>query len=307
MLGSRVVKGVWQVKEGLALDYLVTDSSSPGVTNLWVDWKQVLLLLGELKPKFSQIWTLKDVLYCPLLDVLQLACTHPGLLRGLLDSLVQSLLAGEHLVEVDYQIGESNVWQSDKDKSHEEEPQRRILDDLEKGESEQQDHQLDSIDGGKRKVPSQLSCTICSKQLAGQVRLYSHYVRLHPDSPSLHPARPPGALHACPDCGELYSRRSLLRRHQKTAHQEKGLDSEKVEHGESAGSNTCLCCGRTFATSIWLYKHCIAEHPDRADIRPEPPLKVKGLRLSHLHEREELQCGLPGCALHFTHFKVFHQ
>jgi len=81
------------------------------------------------------------------------------------------------------------------------------------------------------------------------------------------------------------------------------LDSEKVEHGESAGSNTCICCGRTFATSIWLYKHCIAEHPDRADIRPEPPLKVKGLRLSHLHEREELQCGLPGCALHFSHFK----
>jgi len=214
MLGSRVVKGVWQVKEELALDYLVTDSSSPGVTDVWVDWKQVLLLLGELKPKFSQIWTLKDILYCPLLDVLQLAITSTGFvsLRGLLDSLVQSLLAGEHLVEVDYQIGESNVWQSNKDKSQEEEPRQIISDDLKKGEGEQQDPQLDSNDGGRRKVPAQLSCTICSKQLAGQVRLYSHYVSQHPDSPSLHPARPHGALHACPDCGELYSRQSLLRR-----------------------------------------------------------------------------------------------
>ena len=307
MLGSRVVKGVWQVKEGLALDYLVTDSSSPGVNDLWVDWKQVLLLLGELTPKFSQIWTLKDVLYCPLLDVLQAAITSTGLVRGLLDSLVQPLIEREPLVEVDYQIGESNVWQSDKDKSRVEEHRQIVLEDLEKGESEQRDPQLDSNDGRKRKALSQLSCTICSKQLPGEVRLYSHYVSQHPDSPSLHPARPPGALHACHDCGELYSRRSLLRRHQKTTHQEQGLESAKLEHGESAGSNTCLCCGRTFATSIWLYKHCIAEHPDRVDIRPEPPQKVKGLRLSHLHEREELQCGLPGCALHFTHFKVFHQ
>ena len=44
--------------------------------------------------------------------------------------------------------------------------------------------------------------------------------------------------------------------------------------------------------------------PDREDIRPEPPVKVKGLRLAHLHEREQLLCGLPGCALLFSHFKV---
>ena len=317
MLGSRVVKGVWQIREGLELDYLATDSSSPGVEDLWVDWKQVLLLLGELKPKFSQIWTLKAVSYCPLLDVLQAAITSTGLVRELLDSLVQPLLKGDHLEEVDYQNGESNAWRADEDKSEEEEPHQIILDDLENGENEQQqqDHQLvgKDVDAEKRcgqerrKVPTQLSpCTICSAQLSGRIRLYSHYVTQHPDSPSLHPARPPGALHDCPVCGELYSRRSLLRRHQNSTHQEPGLNSQREEHGESAESNACLCCGRTFATSIWLYKHCIADHPDRTDIRPEPPLKVKGLRLAHLHEREELQCGLPGCDLHFTHFKVIN-
>ena len=312
MLGSRVVKGVWQVREGLALDYLLTDSSSPGVKDLWVDWKQVLLLLGESKPKFCQIWTLKAVSYCSLLDVLQAAITSTGLVSGLLDSLVQPLLVRDHLEEVDYQNGESNVWQPDGDQIQEEEPQQILLDDLENRENKQQDHQPVSKDVdakkicGKRKVQSQLfTCTVCSKQLSGQIRLYSHYVTQHPDSPSLHPSRPPGALHPCLVCGELYSRHSLLRRHQNSSHQELGLNSKREEHGESAESNTCLCCGRTFATSIWLYKHCVADHPDRIDIRPEPPLKVKGLRLAHLHEREQLQCGLPGCALQFTHFKVF--
>ena len=310
MLGSRVVKGVWQIREGLALDYLATDTSSPGVEDLWVDWKQVLLLLGELKPKFSRIWTLKAVSYCPLLDVLQAAITSTGLVRGLLDSLVQPLLEGDHLEEVDYQNGESNAWRADEDKSEKEEPQQIILDDLEDGESEQQDHQLVSKDEDaekRRRMSLQLStCTICSAQLSGRIRLYSHYVTQHPDSPSLHPARPPGTLHACSVCGELFSRRSLLRRHQNSSHQELGLNSKREEQGESAESNTCLCCGRTFATSIWLYKHCMADHPDRADIRPEPPLKVKGLRLAHLHERDKLQCGLPGCALNFNHFKVIN-
>ena len=76
------------------------------------------------------------------------------------------------------------------------------------------------------------------------------------------------------------------------------------EHNKSGESNTCLCCGRTFATRIWLYKHCAADHPENEDIRPERPVKVKGLRLAHLHERKNLECGLPGCDLTFTCFKV---
>ena len=286
MLSSRVVKGVWQVKEGLALDYLITDSSSPGVDDLWVDWKQVLLLLEDSKPKFSQIWTLKAISYCPFLDVLRAAIENTGLVKDLLNSLVQPLLGKEHLEAVDYQDEESDVWQAEKDTSQEDETQRIILDELEIRETEKQDPHLVGKGGdnekrsvqGKRKEQSQLSCTICSKQLSGRARLYSHYMSKHPDSPSLHPPPPPGTL--------------------------PGLDSTREKHGEPAERNTCQCCSRTFATSIWLYKHCIADHPDREDIRPEPPVKVKGLRLAHLHEREQLLCGLPGCALLFSHFKV---
>jgi len=52
-----------------------------------------------------------------------------------------------------------------------------------------------------------------------------------------------------------------------------------------------------------LYKHCLAEHPGNPAILPERPLRVKGLRLSHLQERTELRCGLPGCRHTFPHFK----
>ena len=309
MPGSTAVKGVWQVKEGLALDYLIIPSLNSGVEHLWVDWKQSFLLLEELTPNFSKIWTLNGISYCPLLDILQAAVKSNGLARELLDSLVQPLFEGEHFEEVELENEEGGLWQACRSQREDEE-QRTTID-----EPQNQDEaHLEGIAGEKRRqsdqkfkvrdVSSLFSCGICLYRAPGRVRLYSHYVTKHPDSPCLHPPRPPGTLHTCPACGELFSSRSLLRRHQHSAHQSLGLSSEREEHIKSGESNTCLSCGRTFATRIWLYKHCAADHPENEDIRPERPFKVKGLRLAHLHERKNLECGLPGCDLTFTHFKV---
>ena len=127
MVGSTAVKGVWQVKDELALDYLIIPSSNSGVEDLWVDWKQSFLLLEELTPKFSKIWTLNGISYCPLLDILQAAVKSNGLARELLDSLVQPLFEGEHFEEVELENEEGGLWQACRSEREDEE-QRTMID-----------------------------------------------------------------------------------------------------------------------------------------------------------------------------------
>ena len=168
MVGSTAVKGVWQVKDGLALDFLIIPSSNSGVEDLWVDWKQSFLLLEELTPKFSKIWTLNGISYCPLLDILQAAVKSHGLARELLDSLVQPLFEGEHFEEVELENEESGLWQACRSEREDEE-QRTMIDEPQNRDEEH----LQGIADEKRRqsdqkfkvrdVSSLFSCGICKE------------------------------------------------------------------------------------------------------------------------------------------------
>eukprot|EP00092_Neocalanus_flemingeri_P020777 GFUD01022513.1.p1 GENE.GFUD01022513.1~~GFUD01022513.1.p1 ORF type:complete len:752 (+),score=238.67 GFUD01022513.1:33-2288(+) len=161
-----------------------------------------------------------------------------------------------------------------------------------------------------RKSPSTITpllCQICSKSCSGNVRLYSHYVVHHPDSPSLHPPKPARVLTPCKLCGELYMRRSHLYKHYMLAHPDQPHLHPARLSSLTAKENMYHCkgCDKSFVAEVWLYKHCLLEHPDNEDIRPPKPLKIgRGVRLAHMHERgDQLSCGLPGCEHQFGHFK----
>jgi len=154
---------------------------------------------------------------------------------------------------------------------------------------------------------STILCRICSKPCSGSVRLYSHYVVHHPDSPDLHPPKPSRTLTPCKLCGELYMRRSHLYKHYMMAHPDQPhLHPAKIS-SLTARENMhhCKGCDKSFVAEVWLYKHCVQEHPNNEAIRPPKPLKIgRGVRLAHMHERgENLVCGLPGCEHQFSHFK----
>ena len=157
----------------------------------------------------------------------------------------------------------------------------------------------------KSHVPS-LACQICSKPCAGNVRLYSHYIVHHPDTPSLHPPKPARVLTPCKLCGELYMRRSHLYKHYMLAHPDQSHLHPAKLSSLTARENMhhCKGCDKSFVAEVWLYKHCVQEHPDDETIRPPKPLKLgRGVRLAHMHERDQLKCGLPGCEHQFGHFK----
>jgi len=158
----------------------------------------------------------------------------------------------------------------------------------------------------KSPIPT-LLCQICSKPCSGNVRLYSHYIVHHPDSPSLHPPKPARVLTPCKLCGELYMRRSHLYKHYMLAHPDQPhLHPDRLA-SLTARENMHHCggCDKSFVAEVWLYKHCLLEHPDNEEIRPPKPLKIgRGVRLAHMHERgDQLVCGLPGCEHQFSHFK----
>lgn len=158
----------------------------------------------------------------------------------------------------------------------------------------------------KSPIPT-LLCQICSKPCSGNVRLYSHYVVHHPDSPSLHPSKPSRVLTPCKLCGELYMRRSHLYKHYMMAHSDQPHLHPAKLSSLTARENMhhCKGCDKSFVAEVWLYKHCVQEHPDDETIRPPKPLKTgRGVRLAHMHERgDQLKCGLPGCEHQFNHFK----
>ena len=157
----------------------------------------------------------------------------------------------------------------------------------------------------KSPIPT-LLCQVCSKPCSGNVRLYSHYVVHHPDSPSLHPPKPSRVLTPCKLCGELYMRRSHLYKHYMMAHPDQSHLHPAKLSSLTARENMhhCKGCDKSFVAEVWLYKHCVQEHPDDETIRPPKPLKLgRGVRLAHMHERDQLKCGLPGCEHQFGHFK----
>ena len=331
--GARVCHGQWLVREGLLLDCVIQEAASPpqpALEQVWVDWQQVLpLLVTAHKPSFRLVWTLQSVSYCPILDLLQeaaLASTSSLLFRDLVASLVKEHPVLGYRGQAgwrEYGGEHSQVWRAGGGAVQEGGEEEHGGGIIEEGNGDTQCSDASEVTvGGKvesdntcgatrppvmkrSSVLPLLPCQLCGLECRGEVRLYSHMVTRHQDQPALHPPRPRRTLFPCAVCGELYSRRALLTSHHLKHHPDLPPPSrDPVGQGKGkTGQHQCGGCDRSFAGLIWLYKHCVSDHPDQPDIRPEKPARVKGLRLAHMHEREELRCGLPGCTFSFSHFK----
>ena len=229
---------------------------------------------SSTKPNFSSVWTLQSHSYCPLLDLLQhTSLTHPGLFRDLVWSLARPLLYGKCGADTKhfYNKEDSQVWKSNKKRSS-----TSLEDDPVASVSSQSWDVRPTItlsDNEKREP-----CSLPDDQTiekAANAPLDNSDWNGNEENPC--ETRPPKRR-----------RSSILK---------------PGARPRSSTSHPCLACPRTFTASHWLHKHCLADHPDQPDVRPEKPVRVKGLRLAHLHERQELRCGLPDCAFHFAHFK----
>jgi len=135
---------------------------------------------------------------------------------------------------------------------------------------------INNMDDDNQKQPKtpakKIQCKICKKVCLGKIRIYKHYIFIHPDQPELHPPEPakykPDKQKTCSLCGDLFYKMSELYQHCLMIHPD-----QPEHHPEPPVQklHPCTLCHEVCERKVHLYKHYKAVHPDQPSLHPPRP------------------------------------
>jgi KRAB domain-containing zinc finger protein len=123
-------------------------------------------------------------------------------------------------------------------------------------------------------------CSYCPKKFATK-----HGARYH--EKACHPANP--ELHKC-DCGKLFKRESLVKKHRKNNHTYKAVALQSM---------LCQHCKRVFSGKSGLRKHILRVHTAKQPCNVCGVLVGSGIMEFHLKTHKKTKCSFNGCDREF--------